>query len=62
MTLEDWVAARLDAIAAAAPDPAIALATPNPFCRATWNLTRQMRLQKLNPALAARLKAAAQNS
>ena len=60
ITLEDWVPARLRAIAAAAPDPAIALATPNPFDRATWNLTRQMLLQKQNPAVAARLKAAAQ--
>ncbi len=59
ITLDAWVAARLQAISAAAPDPAIVLANPNPFARATWNLTRQMRLQKLNPALAARLKAAA---
>jgi len=62
MTLEDWVAARLQAISAAAPDPSIALAAPNPFARATWNLTRQMRLQNLNPALAARLKAAASHN
>ena len=59
MTLADWVSARLAAIAASAPDPVAALAKPNPFAPATWNLTRQMRLQKLNPGLAARLKAAA---
>lgn len=31
----------------------------NPFAQATWNLTEQMKLQKTDPALAARLKAAA---
>lgn len=31
----------------------------NPFARATWNLTEQMKLQKSDPALAARLKASA---
>ena len=31
----------------------------NPFRRDSWNLTEQMRLQKSDPALAARLKAAA---
>jgi hypothetical protein len=31
----------------------------NPFAKATWNLTEQMKLQKSDPALAARLKAAA---
>ena len=31
----------------------------NPFARATWNLTEQMKLQKTDPSLAARLKAAA---
>ena len=31
----------------------------NPFARATWNLTEQMKLQKSDPALAARLRAAA---
>jgi hypothetical protein len=31
----------------------------NPFRRDTWNLTEQMKLQKSDPALAARLKAAA---
>ena len=30
----------------------------NPFARATWNLTEQMKLQKSDPGLAARLKAA----
>lgn len=33
--------------------------TKNPFKRETWNLTEQMRLQKSDPQLAARLKAAA---
>jgi hypothetical protein len=32
---------------------------PNPFRRETWNLTEQMKLQKSDPALAARLKASA---
>jgi hypothetical protein len=31
----------------------------NPFAQATWNLTEQMKLQKTDPKLAARLKAAA---
>jgi hypothetical protein len=31
----------------------------NPFAKATWNLTEQMKLTKTDPALAARLKAAA---
>ena len=31
----------------------------NPFAPATWNLTEQMQLQKTDPAVAARLKAAA---
>jgi hypothetical protein len=31
----------------------------NPFAKATWNLTEQMKLQKTDPQLAARLKAAA---
>jgi hypothetical protein len=31
----------------------------NPFRRETWNLTEQMKLQKSDPALAARLKASA---
>ena len=31
----------------------------NPFAQATWNLTEQMKLQKSDPALAARLRAAA---
>src|SRR5437764_953300 len=31
----------------------------NPFSRETWNLTEQMKLQKTDPQLAARLKAAA---
>ena len=31
----------------------------NPFTQATWNLTEQMRLQKSDPNLAARLRAVA---
>jgi hypothetical protein len=31
----------------------------NPFRKETWNLTEQMKLQKSDPQLAARLKAAA---
>lgn len=31
----------------------------NPFSKETWNLTEQMKLQKTDPALAARLKASA---
>ncbi len=31
----------------------------NPFRRDSWNLTEQMKLQKSDPQLAARLKAAA---
>jgi len=31
----------------------------NPFRKETWNLTEQMKLQKTDPALAARLKASA---
>lgn len=38
---------------------AAARAIRNPFRRETWNLTEQMKLQKSDPALAARLKAAA---
>jgi hypothetical protein len=30
----------------------------NPFRKETWNLTEHMRLQKTDPQLAARLKAA----
>jgi hypothetical protein len=33
--------------------------TKNPFRKETWNVTEQMKLQKSDPALAARLKAAA---
>ena len=38
---------------------ASARASRNPFRKETWNLTEQMKLQKTDPALAARLKAAA---
>ena len=33
--------------------------TRNPFREETWNVTEQMKLQKTDPALAARLKASA---
>src|SRR4051795_10265762 len=32
---------------------------PNPFRKETWNLTEQMRLQKVNPGLAAAFRACA---
>ena len=35
------------------------IGTRNPFKKETWNLTEQMKLQKSDPALAARLRAAA---
>jgi hypothetical protein len=38
---------------------ASARAPRNPFRKETWNLTEQMKIQKTDPALAARLKAAA---
>ncbi len=69
MTLAEWV----DALVSDAPhlfesnagggasssSSGGARAVKNPFRRETWNLTEQMKLQKSDPALAARLKAAA---
>jgi hypothetical protein len=73
MTLEEWVDAMVseaphlfesNAGAGAASNAAGSGARThslqkNPFKRETWNLTEQMRLQKSDPQLAARLKAAA---
>jgi hypothetical protein len=73
MTLEEWVDAQVadaphlfeaNAGGGAASNGAggagaSARATKNPFRRDSWNLTEQMKLQKSDPALAARLKAAA---
>jgi hypothetical protein len=73
MTLEEWVDLQVseaphlfesNAGAGAGAQPQGGGARPNssvknPFKRETWNLTEQMKLQKSDPALAARLKAAA---
>jgi hypothetical protein len=73
MTLEEWVDAQVSdaphlfeanagggaASNGAGGTGASARATKNPFRRDSWNLTEQMKLQKTDPALAARLKAAA---
>jgi len=73
MTLEEWVDAQVadaphlfesNAGGGAAGNGAGGAAGSgrsgkNPFARATWNLTEQMKLQKTDPQLAARLKAAA---
>ena len=73
MTLEEWVDAQVsdaphlfesNAGGGAAGNGAGGAAGSgrsgkNPFARATWNLTEQMKLQKSDPQLAARLKAAA---
>ena len=72
MTLEEWVDAQVadaphlfesNAGGGAAGNGAGGAAgsgrsVKNPFARATWNLTEQMKLQKTDPQLAARLKAA----
>ena len=72
MTLEEWVDAQVadaphlfesNAGGGAAGNGAGGAAgssrsVKNPFARATWNLTEQMKLQKSDPPLAARLKAA----
>jgi hypothetical protein len=75
MTLEEWIDTQVSeaphlfesnagagAGSGAAPNgsggPARA-GIKNPFKRETWNLTEQMKLMKSDPALAARLKAAA---
>ena len=73
MTLEEWVDAQVadaphlfeaNAGGGAASNGAggagaSARATKNPFRKDSWNFTEQMKLQKTDPALAARLKAAA---
>jgi len=73
MTLEEWVDTQVtdaphlfesNAGGGAAGNAAGGSGRPhglakNPFQRETWNLTEQMRLQKSDPNLAARLKAAA---
>lgn len=72
MTLEEWVDAQVSdaphlfesnagggAAGNASGGGASTRVQKNPFRRETWNLTEQMKLQKTDPALAARLKAAA---
>jgi hypothetical protein len=73
MTLEEWVDAQVsdaphlfesNAGGGAASNGGGAAAgsqrsVKNPFRKETWNVTEQMKLQKSDPALAARLKAAA---
>jgi hypothetical protein len=73
MTLEEWVDAQVsdaphlfesNAGGGAAGNGAGGIAgsqrsVKNPFRKDTWNLTEQMKLQKSDPGLAARLKAAA---
>lgn len=73
MTLEEWVDAQVadaphlfesNAGGGAAGNGAGGIAgsqrsVKNPFRKETWNLTEQMKLQKSDPQLAARLKAAA---
>ena len=73
MTLEEWVDAQVsdaphlfesNAGGGAASNGAGGAAgsqrsVKNPFRKDSWNLTEQMKLQKTDPALAARLKAAA---
>ena len=73
MTLEEWVDAQVadaphlfesNAGGGAAGNPAgggtgSGRSGKNPFRKETWNLTEQMKLQKSDPGLAARLKAAA---
>ena len=72
MTLEEWVDAQTSEAphlfesnaggGAAGSNPggnANRAPVKNPFRKESWNLTEQMKLQKTDPALAARLKAAA---
>ena len=73
MTLEEWVDAQTsdaphlfesNAGGGAAGNPAgggngVNRSVKNPFRKETWNLTEQMKLQKSDPGLAARLRAAA---
>ena len=72
MTLEEWVDAQVSEAphlfesnagggAAGNGSGGVGNKTPvkNPFARATWNLTEQMKLEKIDPNLAARMKASA---
>jgi len=72
MTLEEWVDAQVSdaphlfesnagggAAGNSSGGAANNRSAKNPFRKETWNLTEQMKLQKSDPALAARLKAAA---
>jgi hypothetical protein len=71
MTLEEWVDAQVSdaphlfesnaggGAAGNASGGSGNRTAKNPFRKETWNLTEQMKLQKSDPALAARLKAAA---
>lgn len=71
MTLEEWIDTQVSEAphlfesnsgsgAGALPQGGGARSSvKNPFKRETWNLTEQMKLQKSDPGLAARLKAAA---
>jgi len=72
MTLDEWVDAQVSEAphlfesnagggAAGNDSGGVGNKTPvkNPFARATWNLTEQMRLQKTDSKLAERLRAAA---
>ncbi len=72
MTLEEWVDAQVSeaphlfesnagagGAGALPPGRGGGLAAKNPFRPESWNLTEQMRLQKTDPNLAARLRAAA---
>jgi len=65
VTVEEWVAgavpARARAVGTLGPSPVVVVAAPpamrNPFKRGSWNLTEQMRLERRDPELAARLRA-----
>ena len=69
MTLEEWIDTQVSEAphlfesnsggGAASNSARTQPSVKNPFKRETWNLTEQMKLQKTDPQLAARLKAAA---
>ncbi len=69
MTLEEWIDTQVSEAphlfesnsggGAASSSARTLPSVKNPFKRETWNLTEQMKLQKTDPQLAARLKAAA---
>ena len=66
MTLEEWVDAQVsdaphlfESNAGGGAAAGSQRSVKNPFRKESWNLTEQMKLQKSDPALAARLKAAA---